>query len=748
MAGLTAGSLSAEATFECDYFLLKAEGLPEITVEPPAIPPKPPVISNLKPAENVPFAPADQGITFTVTSEANKVHQEDIQVTLNGEDRSGDLEVTGSSGNRDVRLTGLMQNQSFKAKIVVQDSQGLMSSKRFRFATFNRENFIFEAEDFNFGDGKFIDDPVLSAKLGGEPNSYFDKIGVPKVDEFDINKSGDHFYRFSSDPNALESDEAVGTSPTGDFLRQKFREAKEKDSNIDDFDVTAVVAGEWLNYTRTYPEGNFQVFVRAMSQPFQARLDLVTSDPTQPEQQTLPVGKFRLEESPNGNPYQFLPLTDPFGNEVVLDFPGEVRTLRVTALSSGFRPNFYTLVPADPDTAAQPYLSTVKPTPGAKSVTRRPTIKAVLVENGTEIAQESLKITLNGDELTSEADLSDLTAGIEMLLSPKQLLKAEAAHKVVVSFARESGPDQRVRRQWEFMTGNFPSLAKGDKQPSEIGSQVNGFQDDFKGTRDTGWVPRGPGGDVYTQEGGRLKVESANGNPNHLLYEGSEYNQSKQEILARIRVNEFGTTDLARAGVGVGVSSSNSQGINLFFRDFDQDGVEGRQFKLLDDNRAWGPPGVDIDWKNDSWYWLRLRQDNSTPSDGNNIHAKVWRANGTEAEPEEWEMNWSREGRTGFAGITASSNGGLANFEVDYVLIKAEGLPEITVESPLVMPSDKAQPTVQIQREDDKVILTWSTDATLQSAISLEGPWQNLPDATSPHRVTIKGSQKYFRLVQ
>src|SRR6185503_13687222 len=35
--------------------------------------------------------------------------------------------------------------------------------------------------------------------------------------------------------------------------------------------------------------------------------------------------------------------------------------------------------------------------------------------------------------------------------------------------------------------------------------------------------------------------------------------------------------------------------------------------------------------------------------------------------------------RTGFAGIVASSGGGPADFDVDYILIKASGLPSITV---------------------------------------------------------------------
>src|SRR5207249_4745195 len=122
--------------------------------------------------------------------------------------------------------------------------------------------------------------------------------------------------------------------------------------------------------------------------------------------------------------------------------------------------------------------------------------------------------------------------------------------------------------------------------------------DDFTGaTRDPFWVPRGPGGDLYKQEDGLLRVTVRTGDPNHLLYEAPGYNDTVQEVLARIRITAFATAigDASRAGIGVAVQTTPagelSRGINLHFRNSDQDGVTGKQFKLLDDARAWGPKG-------------------------------------------------------------------------------------------------------------------------------------------------------------
>ncbi|MCI0538315.1 MAG: immunoglobulin domain-containing protein, partial [Verrucomicrobiales bacterium] len=186
--------------------------------------------------------------------------------------------------------------------------------------------------------------------------------------------------------------------------------------------------------------------------------------------------------------------------------------------------------------------------------------------------------------------------------------------------------------------------------------------------------------DAYEQTGGLLKVTVVGDNPGldtHLLYSAQGYSDTVQEVLARIRITNFGRGDAARCGIAVAVNSDDSQGINLHFRDNNQDGVPGRQFKLLDDRRAWGPRGYDLDWENNTWYWLRLRQ--TGPDAPANLNGKVWLADGTVPEPDQWQLNWGRDGRVGLAGIVGSSIDGISDFEVDYILIKADGLPSTKV---------------------------------------------------------------------
>src|SRR5262245_17027621 len=81
--------------------------------------------------------------------------------------------------------------------------------------------------------------------------------------------------------------------------------------------------------------------------------------------------------------------------------------------------------------------------------------------------------------------------------------------------------------------------------PADVGTVVNGFQDDFDGADlQANWVIAGS--DVFAVSGGQLHVSPATGDPNHLLYELPAYDNTVQEVLVRVRVLSFGSGDLVR----------------------------------------------------------------------------------------------------------------------------------------------------------------------------------------------------------
>ena len=285
--------------------------------------------------------------------------------------------------------------------------------------------------------------------------------------------------------------------------------------------------------------------------------------------------------------------------------------------------------------------------------------------------------------------------------------------------------------------------------PVDFGQTVKGFQDDFTGAmRDPNWVAVPPEKDNYEQANGVLTVTVVGEGAfdTHLLYEAPGYDDTVQEVLTRIRVTSFGLGDAARCGASVAVDPDSSQGINLHFRDHDQNGLQGRQFKLLDDRRAWGPRGLDIKWEDNAWYWLRLRQTGPGTDAANNIQGKVWLADGSVPEPKDWQLNWLRSGRTGFAGIVGSSIGGVSEYEVDYILIKAEGLPAIKVGSRAFPVGGPAAPKIAAARSGNSIALTWTDGGVLESADSITGPWSVVTGASSPHMEPLSGVGRFYRV--
>jgi len=234
--------------------------------------------------------------------------------------------------------------------------------------------------------------------------------------------------------------------------------------------------------------------------------------------------------------------------------------------------------------------------------------------------------------------------------------------------------------------------------PTDAGTVVNGYQDTFSGSSlATNWVISGAS--VFTVGGGMLHVASAGGNPNHLLYELPASSNAVQEVLARVRVTSFGSGDSCRGGVAVAVKPSTSVGVNYLFRDGSSEGETGDHTAFLADLVAWGP-GQAFSWQSNQWYWLRLRQAPGTVSQNttNDVFAKIWLADGITPEPAAWQLAWSYAAASkipplgGYAGLTASS-GGVTTYDVNYILIKAAGLPPITA-SPTNGPSNGAVSSV------------------------------------------------------
>ena len=93
------------------------------------------------------------------------------------------------------------------------------------------------------------------------------------------------------------------------------------------------------------------------------------------------------------------------------------------------------------------------------------------------------------------------------------------------------------------------------------------------------------------------------------------------------------------------------------------------------------------------------------------------------------------------------SGNGLGRLEVDYVLIKADGLPQIKVDfKPLGPPPTAPKFTGITKIAGNKLQIGWIGAGGLEQADAVTGPWSAVPAASAVGIITPSGTAKFYRL--
>lgn len=293
-----------------------------------------PQIANLYPSGTRPFEPANT-LSFDAQSSVATFAVGDIHVTLNGNNVDSLLTIGSNPTNRSVALPYLASNAVYSATISVKDSAGTTVSRTINFDTFSEANFTFEAEDFNFGSGQWIANPVLSTTPG--PDNYYQQ-SVIAVSDVDISTNPPA----SGYGTAYRPFDYVGTEIASDYLRQAYVTARLTDPNVNDYDVGWDNSGTWFNYTRNIPAGNYRLYARlAGPTVLNGTMDQVADATTTPQVLT-PLGTFAGYSS-GWQSWVWVPLIAPNGSPAVIS--GGTKTLRYTTLG-GNNQGFFMLVPA------------------------------------------------------------------------------------------------------------------------------------------------------------------------------------------------------------------------------------------------------------------------------------------------------------------------------------------------------------------------------------------------------------------
>jgi len=252
------------------------------------------------------------------------VAQSNVTVTLNGL-LATNLTFNGSTNDWNVGCP-LAPNTLYTAVVTVMDSNGNITTTTNSFDTFSAGNYMWEAEDFDYNGGYFIDNP--------QTNDYAGLAAITNVDTHQVNFAGKDLYR----PNGMD------TEINGDTVRAQYNGTEYSDYSIGYFSPKS-----WANYTRHYSAGSYYVYARLASGggATTCTLSQVTGGWGTVNQTTNMLGTFSVPNTAWEN-YNYIPLENSSGNLVTVTFNGSTNTLQLERpgnATSDCNANFLMLVP-------------------------------------------------------------------------------------------------------------------------------------------------------------------------------------------------------------------------------------------------------------------------------------------------------------------------------------------------------------------------------------------------------------------
>jgi hypothetical protein len=288
-----------------------------------------PVLSGMYPTGTHPFEHTN-ALSFTVTSSGATFPANGIKLNLDGNDASASLVITGPASTKNVVYPALQTNALHTAIITVTNSLGHGFSVTNQFDTFSQDNYMVEAEDFDYGGGLYV------SASDWYPDAYLTLGATANIDFQHSSVEGEQFPYRNGIPQSLVQNYVVEA-------RQKFIDVGGIDLQLDWFGI-----GDWANYTGVYPTGNFYVYIRSaglLGSSYSMYLDQVVSGAGTTNQVTKRLGHWgalgRGQQA-----YAWVPLTDDGLVAPVAVKLGGTNTLRISTTTGLCYPNYFMLVPA------------------------------------------------------------------------------------------------------------------------------------------------------------------------------------------------------------------------------------------------------------------------------------------------------------------------------------------------------------------------------------------------------------------
>lgn len=432
---------------------------------------------------------------------------------------SSGLTVSGPSTNLTVSFA-LNTNTMYKAAIQVVDANGNPMATNVTFDTVSPAYYTFEAEDFNYGGGLFIDNP--------QTNAYYGLDGVEGTD----------YYLPGSQATDSYIRAGLNTEGCGDRKRAAYLNTENQYGVPNtDYDVGNTAGGQWGDYTRTFPAGVYNVYIRGSDgnggSSDSCSLALVTSDPTQSGQSILKLGTFSVPSTGGWQTYTWVPLIDAGGNLARLTTTGSPMTLRVTTDNGNYNANYYMLVTADLTVKTLPFVSGFQP--DGTSLFQYTNQMAFLVNSAAGAAQSNIVVNLDG-QVVSGLSFS----GSANLWSVTYPVKANAYHTAIITVSDANGSVTTTNAFGTFESTNY---------------QWEAEDYDYSG----GQYFDNPQVDSYANLPGTVNIDMLEGDPNafsrgynYRPNNGTDFPDTASGDQARAQFTSAGMTDYSIGSFGGG----------------------------------------------------------------------------------------------------------------------------------------------------------------------------------------------------
>jgi hypothetical protein len=424
----------------------------------------PPTISDVTPENFRNFLPGSTNITFKITDDA-PVSTNKVAVIVNGVrfTSANGLAMTTNGNIINGSLGGLTTNKTYTATIEAVDAGNLTNQTTIFFDTFATNTFLIETEDYNFAYGLYIDNPVLVQNGDFNDFGYRGEQGGKDTDYFNTRGATVQPYR----------PDLVTQAPTLDFERWNYLALGGKTNNYIDYDTGRNRAGEWQRYTRTFPAGTYEVYLRESFLNVNTAvsvLEKVNGEPWDTDATLTLLGSFIGQNS--GASYRNTPLTDSTGQSIAtVTFDGvtTVRLRHIDSEPSGgtIRQNYLVFIPTAPVINRPGAISL---SPAARSTVSNPdvSIAASLQDRDTTVVTNTVELFINNVKVSPA--ISSPSAGVTAIAYTMTTIPASGS-TVDASIRFTDSANVRVTNNWSFSVV-YPFLLSSNRV---AGAQNSGF---------------------------------------------------------------------------------------------------------------------------------------------------------------------------------------------------------------------------------------------------------------------------------